>query len=193
MSLWLANFQIGMDKDDLHTVGNMKSNYTITPGEEKAVARNIKGKLNKVKLDKLTEDITVDCAYITTETMNNMQSVLMSADEFLYFKPLEDGFTHTEIRTPLTVNTVQSIPTSRRFITIESVVLKSAPLGTNYGGTMDEETGLITFAAAIPAVEDVIIKYNYKGWYGDVNVNNVSIYIMPEIELFGLNFVVRGK
>ena len=193
MSLWLKNFLIGEDKSNMITAGNMVSRCDAVSIEEKKVGKNVKGNLNKVRLDKNTDNIRVQCSFMSVQTKNALQSAINNALRFVYFKPLDDGFTNVETRTPLDVNTVKIISTSRRFITIDSIVLASAPGGTNYGGNIDEETGIVTFALSLPSVEDVIINYTYKGWLGDIEITGIPVYNVQEIEKFNMSFLVRGK
>ena len=191
--LWLSNFQIGEDRDDMLTVGNMRSSITRLYNEEKQVGKNVKGTLNKVKLDKITDNLQVTCNMMTQKTCDDLQSAITNAEKYVYFKPLDAGLNNTEVRTPLDTTRVKITATSRKFITVISVVLKSAPTGTNYGGTIDENMGIITFAAALPSVEDVIITYNYKGWIGDIEINNITPYLVQEAERFNMTFVLNGK
>jgi len=194
--IWLSKFQIGEDRTKLTTAGAMQSRISIVPTELKVKGRTVAGKLKKVSLDKTYEDITVICNYMKRSDVDDLQSVIMNSNELLFVKFFDtDGLVSTEHRTSISRTEARIRLTSRRFITINEVVLESAPTGTNYGGTIDEETGVVTFATALPAGsdnQDIIIKYTYQGWKGDVDIKSVSIFFNKATGYWGITFLIKG-
>jgi len=193
---WLGNFKIGIDKDNLFTVGRMVSIFRINPIELCTETRDVRGYLKKVSLDKKVDIVEVFCSDMSTAVKNELQYNLMKSN-LIFLQAFETGEEEKEDRTSISRTSVKIMPTSKRFITITSVVLASAPTGTNYytGGSFDEETYLITLGASLPdegANQAVIVSYNYKGWKGSVKETFIEPLSPKKIEVWSLGFKLTG-
>jgi len=194
---WLSKFKIGIDKDNLFTVGRMVSVFRIDTEELCQESRDVRGELKKRTLDKKVNTVRVSCSDMSTAVKNELRYNLLKSP-LIFLQAFETGETEKEDRTSISRTSVKIMPTSRRFITITSVVLASAPTGTNYytGGSFDEETYLIALGASLPDEGDnqaVIVSYNYKGWKGSVKASSVRVAMPKLIEIWSLNFILKGK
>ena len=191
---WLNHFWIGENETDITEIGDMLSSIQITPKKLKEVVRNVKGQLKKVSLDNIFEDIVMTCSNMLIADVDKLQSLILDADGLLYFKFFDTGRYHTETRISQTTTTIKIRATSRAFIVLHSVVLKSDPEGTNYGGTLDMDKFIITTAAPLPlANSEVLVSYYYKGWRGDVTIDDNSLVENKKTGLWNFNFSIEGK
>ena len=191
---WLDHFWIGDSETNLIEVGNMLSTVRITPRKVKAKGRNVKGQLNKVSLDNIYENLDINCSNMLIADADTLQSAILNIDGLLYLKFFNTGRYHSENRTSQSVSQIKIRRTSRAFITIDKVVLASDPNGTNYGGTLDTETSIVTIAADLPSANsEVIVSYYYKGWRGDATINENSLVRDKRTGLWNFNFSIEGK
>lgn len=192
--IWLKNWQFGADKNNLKQVGNMLTGITITPRIMSVRARNLRGKMNKVHLNKIVDTVVFNCRYIKDlSTVENLQAELLT-NEFVYFKLWNDGILHRETRISQNETTVKLILTSRKFLTLNKVVLASDPDGFNYGGSINEDSMVLTTATALPSANtEVIVEYYYAGFYGSVDIGNINVFSSPETGYWEMNFTVEGK
>ena len=191
---WLTHFWIGDSESNIIEVGNMLSHFRVTPRKLKEKGRNVQGQLNKVSLDNIYENIEMNCTNMLIADVDILQSNILDIDEFGYIKFFEDGRYHSEHRTSLSVSQIQLRKDSRAFITVDSVVLASNPTGTNYGGTIDLSTAILTTASVLPEINsDVIITYHYKGYRGDISMTENSIVQDRRTGVWNCNFNLEGK
>ena len=198
MSVWLSYWQIGEDKTDLTSMGTMKTSFSVNHEEVKKQSRDVQGNLKKISLDKTVDTIRVNCSNMTQQVCDQLEYVLLNARAMIYLKAFDAGRTDKQNRVSTSLTTVKMVKTSRRFISISSVVLASAPSGTNYftGGSYDEDTYILNLGTSLPAGgganQEVIVTYTYKGWKGAVTVDNITMATRKEAEVFNLSFSMEG-
>jgi len=191
---WIKNWYFGADKNNLKQVGNMLTGITITPQVMSVKARNVRGKMNKVNLNKIIDRVDFSCRFVKNlSTIENLQAEFLT-NEFIYFKLWETGFLHRETRISQTKTKINLFLTSRRFLTLNKVVLASDPEGFNYGGTINEDDMTLTTSTELPdSNTEVIVEYYYAGFYGSVDIGSINVFLSPETGYWEMNFTVEGK
>lgn len=198
MSDWLGRFLIGTSESNIEEIGRMKSEFSINVEEMTQKSRDVRGDLRKVSLDKIVDTVKVRCSDMTKEVADKLLQKIINTREMIYLKVFENGKKDIQYRLSSSRDTVKLTRMSRRFITIESVVLASEPAGTNYysGGNYDEENYIIHLGTPLPEEggdnQEVIVRFSYRGWKGVVDRASIVTHEVKETGLWKVNFTLEG-